>query len=68
MAVSLMFSHITFIKYSSFQGCTLRKVFERGSILKRKLFERGTSSFSVQKDILKGEGLYIGTKPPNIQR
>ena len=33
MAVSLMFSHITFIKYSSFQGCTLRKVFERGSIL-----------------------------------
>lgn len=57
MAVSLMFSHITFIKYSSFQGCTLRK-----------LFERATSSFSVQKDILKGEGLYIGTKPPNIQR
>lgn len=33
MAISIMFSHITFIKYSSFQGSALRKIFERGSIL-----------------------------------
>lgn len=52
MAVSLMFSHITFIKYSSFQGSVFTKVFERGGILNGG-YSKGVPQAFLSKRIFK---------------
>ena len=52
MAISIMFSHITFIKYSSFQDSALRKIFERGSILNGS-YSKGAPQAFLYKRIFK---------------
>lgn len=52
MAISITFSHITFIKYSSFQGSALRKIFERGSILNGS-YSKGAPQAFLSKRIFK---------------
>lgn len=52
MAISIMFSHITFIKYSSFQCSALRKVFQRGSILNGS-YSKGAPQAFLSKRIFK---------------
>lgn len=52
MALSLMFFHITLIRYSSFLGSVLTKVFERGSILNVS-YSKGVPQAFLYKRIFK---------------